>query len=36
MLIPRVKAKEFIKYGFKKCKGVPSIFALQEDEKCYS
>lgn len=29
MLIPRVKAKEFIKYGFKKCKGVPS------DVDCY-
>lgn len=29
MLIPRVKAKEFIKYGFKKCKGVPS------DVECY-
>jgi hypothetical protein len=24
VLIPRVKAKEFIKYGFKKCKGAPS------------
>lgn len=29
MLIPRVKAKEFIKYGFKKCKGIPS------DTDCY-
>ena len=24
MLIPKVKVKEFVKYGFKKCKGVPS------------
>lgn len=29
MLIPRVKAKEFIKYGFKRCKGVSS------DTECY-
>ncbi|SCI24120.1 Uncharacterised protein [uncultured Eubacterium sp.] len=29
MLIPKVKAKEFVKYGFKKCKGVPS------DAECY-
>ena len=29
MLIPRVKAKEFIKYGFKKCKSIPS------DTDCY-
>lgn len=29
MLIPRVKAKEFVKYGFKRCKGVSS------DAECY-
>ena len=29
MLIPRVKAKEFVKYGFKKCKGIPV------DAECY-
>lgn len=29
MLIPRVKVKEFIKYGFKKCKGIPP------DAECY-
>lgn len=29
MLVPRVKAKEFVKYGFKRCKGV------SPDTECY-
>ena len=35
MLRPKVKAKEFEKFGFKRCKGIPkelnvTIFAFQE------
>ena len=29
MLTPKVKAKEFAKYGFKRCKGIP------RDSECY-
>mgnify|MGYP004555644775 FL=1 len=29
MLVPKVKAKEFAKYGFKRCKGIP------RDSECY-
>ena len=29
MLTPNVKAKEFAKYGFKRCKGIP------RDSECY-
>ena len=29
MLTPKVKAKEFEKYGFKRCKGIP------RDSECY-
>lgn len=29
MLQPRVKSKEFTKYGFKKCRGIPA------DAECY-
>lgn len=29
MLIPKVKAKEFEKFGFKRCKGMP------KDAECY-
>lgn len=29
MLKPKVKASEFIKYGFKHCKGIPS------EAECY-
>ena len=29
MLTPKVKAKEFVKYGFKRCKGIP------RDSECY-
>ena len=41
MLIPRVKAKEFIKCGFKKCKEVSSdtecyYLCVARGRKCYS
>ena len=29
MLVPKVKAKEFVKYGFNRCKGIP------RDSECY-
>nr|WP_299317584.1 hypothetical protein [uncultured Blautia sp.] len=29
MLVPKVKAKEFARYGFKRCKGIP------RDSECY-
>lgn len=29
MLTPKIKAKEFAKYGFKRCKGIP------RDSECY-
>lgn len=29
MLTPKVKAKDFAKYGFKRCKGIP------RDSECY-
>ena len=40
MLVPKVKANEFEKFGFKRCKGIPKEYecyylCIARGQKCY-